>query len=198
MNQEEKDDTVLLFLDFETTGVDPEKDYPIEIGCIATDITAQKVFFRYESLIKFDAVQLVDNADSKKEIETWKEEYAEGFKYHKIPAAFWYASAKGSSTVKREIEQALLRATEGREHWILVSDNIQFEYRFMQNIYKNVYGDNWQKEWPFHYCGWDTSLLLEASGVGDPRGVPHRALADTELVLEATREAMRILKHNQK
>lgn len=42
----------------------------------------------------------------------------------------------------------------------------------------------------FHYCGWDTSLLLEAAGVGDPYPVPHRALADAGLLHAAIVKAL--------
>lgn len=193
MNQEEKDNTVLLFLDFETTGVDTYSDFPIEIGCIATDITLEKIFFRYEALIKFP--RLVDHKQGKEK--KWKEEYSSGFPFHKIDPTFWHFNSKEVGQVMLDIENLLVKNTGKRGHWILTSDNIQFEYQFMQKIYKDVYPLSWKEAWPFHYCGWDTSLLLEASGVGDPRNTPHRALADTELLLEATQEAMRILKRNK-
>ena len=67
---------------------------------------------------------------------------------------------------------------------VLVSDNVQFEWAFTRRLVELA-----KQPWPFHYCGWDTSLLLEASGVGDPKPA-HRALADAGLLHRAIVRAL--------
>ena len=67
--------------DFETTGIDTDKDMPIEIGCIFTDSNFV-VKDIYSNLIFFQETrELIDNNNQ------WKTEGAKtAFEYHRIPA----------------------------------------------------------------------------------------------------------------
>jgi DNA polymerase III epsilon subunit-like protein len=165
--------------DFETTGVDTENDFPIEVGCIFTD---SNFVFRgsYESLICHEHVlgSQTPNGD-------WPERWQQAFRVHKIPFKE-VIGASDAIVVTSVISEIVLdlKKTFGLSRVILVSDNAQFEYRFMKRLFEA--GVN---KFPFHYCAWDTSLLLELTDVGDPKA-EHRAFADASLLYKALIQAM--------
>lgn len=68
---------------------------------------------------------------------------------------------------------------------IVTSDNSVFETAHIKALLKKA-----DERWPFHYCSWDTTMLLDATGVGDPNNPPHRAMADTQALLGQLRAAM--------
>lgn len=173
-------DTTAFFLcDFETTGVDPDIDQPIEIGGLYLD-NKFNILKSYESLIV-----LPNNW-----YELNKTRYQDSFKYHGIN----YSDLKNGkifSAICNDILQihAEINTYSDITKFIILSDNTQFEYRFMQNIFKGA-----GMKFPFHYCGWDTSLLLELLDIGDPKDVPHRALRDSALIYRALIAAVDKLK----
>lgn len=84
---------------------------------------------------------------------------------------------------------ASVKRTSRARKIILTSDNIVFEHRHVENVLKAA-----GERWPFHYCSWDTSLLLDGTGVGDPSNPPHRAMADTRALLGQLRAAMQSIR----
>lgn len=168
---------VYFILDFETTGVDPDNDYPIEVGIVITD----GYFFIkkfYTSLIKVRDLYLDGNK--------WKEDYMGAFKVHKIEPSELEQKGKPIDVVAKEILTLAQQYTVENRKPILLSDNIQFEYRFMKNLFAEA---NMSKDFPFHYCGWDSSILLESTGIGDPKPV-HRALQDAMLIYTSVLRAL--------
>lgn len=158
--------------DYETTGVDPSRDLPIEIGIIITD-SEFNLLETYDTLIKTE----IDPLD-----ESWLKAYA----VHKIEPS-QLAFGKDIKDVNTDLINLTKKYTTTRKP-IMISDNIQFEWAFTQLIMGNPTKY-------FHYCGWDSSLLLEATNVGDPIAA-HRALRDAGLLHAALIKAMTIIKSN--
>jgi len=164
--------TAFCICDFETTGVDTDKDYPIEIGCIFTDRTFSTLGI-YQDLISWpDLMVSGDSIDP-----DWNEHDQQAANIHKISYETYINGAVPLSTVVGNVKDIVDKIlNKFYKRVILISDNIQFEYRFMSILFKEA-----NIEWPFHYCGWDSSLLLELTNIGDP--VPdHRALRDCALL----------------
>ena len=174
---------VYFIVDFETTGVDPDTDYPIEIGIVVADGYMNIKKF-YSSLIQVPDTYLQDSEspDSK----TWKGDYLGAFNVHKITPQEIQKKGKPIETVVQEVLDLAKQYTVEKKKPILISDNIQFEYRFMINMFSKV---DMKKDFPFHYCGWDSSLLLEGTGIGDPVSA-HRALPDAMLLYTALVRAL--------
>lgn len=159
-----------FILDYETTGVrDNGDDYPIEIGLIVTDHDFN-VLTTYENIIGWE----VDFFDNQGALINWKEEYkyaADNF--HKIHPNEYNTEKRSFQNVVYDMMMMCQKYSYEKIKPILVSDNIQFEWRNTKQMFNAADAD-----WPFHYCGWDTSLLLESTPVGDPEIVEHRALSD--------------------
>jgi len=165
------------FIDFETTGVPAEEHYSIQIGMIFTDSKFQvletfKSFIGWEELIK-----AVDANDLK-----WGDRFQDAEQYHKISAEkYVYECAKNEYSAPFSVVSESYRLMriiredygDADSRFILISDNIQFEWQLLRKLYKES-----SAEWPFHYCGWDTSMLLCTVGTGDPENPPHDALLD--------------------
>jgi oligoribonuclease (3'-5' exoribonuclease) len=169
---------VYFIVDFETTGVDPDTDYPIEVGIVVADGYMNiKKFYSSLILVPDTCLQDSESPDSK----TWEEDYLGAFNVHKISPQEIQKKGKPIEVVVQEILNLAKQYTVEKKKPILISDNIQFEYRFMINMFSKV---DMKKEFPFHYCGWDSSLLLEPTGIGDPVAA-HRALPDAMLLYTA-------------
>lgn len=116
-----------------------------------------------------------------KPAENSNEEALAAFRVHGITPGV-LETAQQRKDAASDLHRLALKHTIGKNKPVLVSDNAQFEYAFT----KVLLGEY---AWPFHYCVWDTSLFLEATGVGDP--VPaHRALRDAGLLHAAILRAL--------
>lgn len=174
------DDWAFCICDFETTGVDTEKDFPIEVGCIFTD--SRFVLLRtFQSIICTQQVvdRIVGDKSKKIVLIEWPDEWRPAYKVHRIPAEYIGLRGEHVDDIATGLTKITsdLRLRLGINRIILLSDNAQFEYRFMRRLFEG-------KKWPFHYCAWDSSILLEGSGVGDPIPV-HRALPDAAILHHA-------------
>lgn len=153
-----------FFIDFETTGLDPGVDFPIEIGIVVTDEWFNLVE-TYTSLIDWIAYGYRN-----------PEESLPAYRVHGILPKTIFEKGKPSTKVRTQVEKLAGRhRSKQGDLPVLVSDNLQFEWQFLNKLLDGSVTKL------FHYCGWDTSLLLEAAGVGDPKPV-HRALADAGLI----------------
>jgi hypothetical protein len=171
-------------IDYETTGVDPDRHFPIEVGIMICD-HAFSVLDTYEAMIRWD----IDHDD----YHQWLPNEQPAYSVHKIPYAEWDSKAQHPSDVVHAIDD-LCKKHRKVKNIILLSDNIQFEWSFTKKLYSEVNKykstvDEKPIRWPFHYCGWDSSLLLEMTGVGDP--IPeHRAFRDVSLLQQALVRAL--------
>ena len=161
-------DQTYVLCDFETTGVDPDTDRPIEVGLLFCD-RKMRVIHAYESLIGY----AIDGLDAV----SW-----DALRIHKITPPM-LKDARTPAQAAKDIHD-ICSQIRGRK--VLLSDNAQFEHRFMLKLLADD-----PRPWPFHYCTWDSSLLLEATGVGDPTGVPHRAMGDVGLLPAAIVDALK-------
>lgn len=164
---------IIALCDFETTGLDPVKAKPIEVGILFIDAITFEVISSFESLIALSPFDLPWALD---------------------PAAMSAYGVHGiSEEMLRDAPSAPIVAERLLEHikqfnghkLILCSDNAHFETTFMRKLFS-------AKTWPFHYCTWDTSLLLHVVGVPDPKPVPHRAMGDVKLLYDALLAAISI------
>lgn len=177
-------DFTFFICDFETTGLDFRKDYPIEIGGLFTDFNFN-VLGTYRSLIQFSGLitEITKNADQ------WPEKYLGAYKVHKIDASVISCEAnsyedrlmgvKPPHIIAEQLYELCSIYNKGKRKVIIVSDNAPFEFWFMKKIFEEA-----KVEFPFHYCAWDSSMLLELSGVGDPKPV-HRAFGDAGLLYQS-------------
>lgn len=153
-----------FFIDFETTGLNPGTDFPIEIGIVVTD----EWFNVVETYTR-----LIDWIEYRYRV---PEESLPAYRVHGILPNNILEEGKHNTTVRAEVEELAGRhRSKQGDLPVLVSDNLQFEWQFLNKLLEGSITKL------FHYCGWDTSLLLEAAGVGDPKPV-HRALADAGLI----------------
>jgi len=177
-------DFKFFICDFETTGLDFRKDYPIEIGGMFTD-SDFNILGTYRSLIKFSRLvtEITENNDQ------WPEKYLGAYKVHKIDASVISSETnsyedrligvKPPHIIAEQLYELCSIYNKGKRKVIIVSDNAQFEFWFMKKIFEDS-----NVEFPFHYCAWDTSMLLELSGVGDPSHT-HRAFTDATSLYQA-------------
>jgi oligoribonuclease (3'-5' exoribonuclease) len=173
-------DHILCLCDFETTGVDAATDHPIEVGMILLNHRLETLA-ECSTLIRPEGLhELADY-----EANTWRPPFDRGFAYHKIGPREIGARGIERTLVALDIATlvrcALDGSTDGKGRAILTSDNIQFEWQFMKRVFAGS---------GVHYCGWDTSLLLEVTGVGDPPSMKHRALDDCHIMLDALRDGV--------
>ena len=170
-------DWAFCICDFETTGIDTKKDFPIEVGCIFTD-SRFVMIHSFECLLTCPTVRNMLEVGGSGDPLSWPTEWKPAFRVHGIKAKKLAEDGAAFSTAAisiLEIIEAL--KSRGFRRIILLSDNAQFEYRFMRRLFKG-------QKWPFHYCAWDSSILLEGSGVGDPIPI-HRALPDAAILHHA-------------
>jgi hypothetical protein len=183
-----------VFVDFETTGVPAEDHYPIQIGAIFTDHLFH-VVDTYKSLVAWEDLQEEIN----KLGGVWPDRFQQAEQFHGIRAIDYVNDCDctpGEIVLQLEHKMNnILNANIVKDpaRFILVSDNIQFEWQLMRKIYQRLYKHLGKNEWPFHYCGWDTSLLLCTVGVGDPANMGHDALMDaSEMHLQVVRSLDRL------
>lgn len=179
---------IYVFCDFETTGLPDFKDnfkevYPIEVGLIFTDEN-YVIYDKYERLIRWSNLE-----DKLKQGggQYWPEKFNEAYNVHKIEVLYYLLKSVNYKKVSKEIFEKINIIREScKKHlnekvrFILISDNIQFEFRFMEMLLRDYCIDE-DLNWPFHYCGYDSSEFLIKTGVGDPKP-EHRALRDAALL----------------
>ena len=163
-----------LILDYETTGFDAQTQFPIEIGCVLTD-SEFRTLETYETFIGWPGLGSEDGH--------WLPEHQGAYNVHKIEWRDYIQSAVRFGDVVHQVKTMCQKHFQGRKT-ILLSDNIQFEWGFTKKLF-----DEAGERWPFHHCGWDSSILLETTGVGDP--IPdHRAMRDVALLQAALIRAL--------
>jgi oligoribonuclease (3'-5' exoribonuclease) len=172
----------LFWIDYETTGIDMQDldTVPIQVGVIVTD-TKLNELDRYESLIWFDEFN---------DYETW-EEYSKAatlaFQIHGIYTKTCLEEGKSAAIVAKDLIDLATKHKVDGGRIILVSDNIQFEWQLTDILLREMV----EHDWPWHYCGWDTSILelVPELNFRDPEDPPHSALQDVEGLLKAARDA---------
>jgi oligoribonuclease (3'-5' exoribonuclease) len=188
-NQNWLDNSILCWLDYETTGVDLDKHttYPIELGYVFTDTHFNTLMIpnttvsERSMLINWGFERFASWSD-------FSDDSVSAFGVHKI--GIGEVQDKGVKPAEAALtmyqDATLITPPEGR--CILVSDNIQFEWTLTKHIMATLPAH----KWPFHYCGWDTSILSLVPGLffEDPKNTPHRALPDVHGLLNTVRKCL--------
>lgn len=185
---------VLCFIDLETTGVDPDLDFPIEIGILFSDYKCIHELATIHHKVSTPEMVAYYNNHSHIAKDQWAPEHTSAYKVHNIGFDDWQNSAIDSRTVASSINQICyyLQQKYSTSTFILVSDNIYFDLSFLHKLWRSTY-----EHWPFHYNGWDTDLLLYNT-VGDITGKPHNAMDDVTLLFKQTKKALRDLRSMQR
>ena len=178
-----------IWCDFETTGIFDIRSnndvYPIEVGIILTD-DHYNIYDTYTSYIGWDhVIRKITEASNNNDDLKWPKEYQGAYKIHKIHPKDYIDKSINVLKVAHDIHSLVSSYTfnENVTKPLIISDNVQFEYRLMEYVMKD-YCRKYSIDWPFHYCGYDTSEFLIRSGVGDPTGTEHSALRDAALLLK--------------
>jgi oligoribonuclease (3'-5' exoribonuclease) len=188
------DKSILCWIDYETTGVnlqDP-KVVPIEVGFLLTDMQMCPLGDAPGYEYKVNGFSsLIDWGFGN--LETWKdwsEDALSAFPIHKITHAQIANEGLTPISVAEQMYTMIVDHTPEDGRCILISDNIQFEWQLTKQLMAQLPFD--PAEWPFHYCGWDTSVLQLVPGLGfeDPPNPPHRAFDDARGLWIAARKAL--------
>ena len=161
----------LLFLDFETTGVDLEQDSPIQIGAILTndsghtlDIIDKYIFPRQWGETLFS----VEKGPNR-----------EAFKIHGITDTMIAEEALSLQYVASTLYESLNKYTEGCV--TMVSDNPIFEWAMLTKLSKAYHAGELLKL--FNYHALDMWTWAAAKGIVLPQK-PHDAYKDALLLKE--------------
>lgn len=161
---------VFFVCDFETTGLDLKKDYPIELGGVFID-SDFNILETFESFIYWEDI----SRKIRKENKGWPEEYLPAHAVHNIDVIDYLRHSKHSTIIAKTIESICkkLKQDKGHKKPIIISDNSRFEHDFMFKIfdYNNI-------EFPFHFNSWDINLIFEIYKIKGKAKKTHRALAD--------------------
>lgn len=174
------------FIDFETTGLRTNPwncsydltpsaiDEPIEIALVLTD----------DKFNEINRLTMYINCSSKytntHEDLQWRQEALVAFTVHNISPSTIQEFGNDYEDAMCKILVFLKENNICKP--ILVSDNIRFDWWFMQMIFEDV-----KVEDVFHYSGWDIGLLLEMHGVKKPKK-KHRALDDALLLVDLCKQ----------
>jgi oligoribonuclease (3'-5' exoribonuclease) len=173
------ENTTLCWLDYETTGVQEVGDFPIEVGLIMTDIHLTRLE-SYQSLINWPAFQ---------DYQTWPPVWEGAYPIHGIRIQELRQDGAPPDVVASQMLTIARRYKDtDDQRVVLISDNIQFEWRNTRQLMNQLQG----APWPYHYCGWDTSVLSLVPDINfqDPPHPQHRAMSDTIGMLTAVRKAL--------
>lgn len=157
-----------FIIDFETTGLDYQNDFPIEVGFIVVDHKLN-LLDTYQSLIVWPELEMKYKKDF-----NWEEKYTPAYNVHKIEPADMIRFGKKVYSVKNEIIKYAENYSINNHKPILISDCANFEFNFLNKILPVC--DY------FHYAVWDTNLLLENTKTAHDPVPAHRALADCGLL----------------
>lgn len=164
---------IFCITDFETTGTDPAKDYPIEIGCIFADKNFN-LLGTYSNLIRPNNLRILFNKKGE-----WKKEYLPAFKIHKIKPKEIQSKGITYQECCSQLLDIINKIKKNNEKIIILSDNAYFEMSFMKKLFLLA---NLKDKFPFHYCAYDTNLsLCVFSNIGDAL-LKHRAIEDALLL----------------
>jgi DNA polymerase III epsilon subunit-like protein len=168
---------IFCITDFETTGTDPLKDYPIEIGCIFTNHKFE-ILDVYTELLKPEDITLWFDVNTL----NWRKEFIGAYNIHKITPAEIINKGitfkEGVFRLVQKINNVRSMINNNKVKPIIISDCAYFEMAFMNKLFKLAGEENF----PFHYCAYDTNLsLCVFSNIGDPK-TTHRALNDASVL----------------
>ena len=163
-------ETIFAIVDFETSGVNMIKDFPIEIGIVYCDANL-KIIEEYSSLILWEFMEKWDD---------WQPSHYSAFKIHNIPLKDIQKFGKSTPKICNDIWRFKHFHSFGK-NMILISDNPYFEMSMMIKLMKHVNGD--LSNLPFHYNAYSTNPLISMNNKNyDSNEKPHRALDDCKFL----------------
>lgn len=183
INQVKAPRSMAIFLDTETSGLDPSIHRPLEIAFRIIDPTSGKVLDSYESIIKVSE-------------EDWKNASQGALKVNHFT---WEKVQQGKpiEQVAQEITEIFTRNRVNRETAFFICHNPKFDHAFFQLIFseKTIYKNRWPYHWldfasmyfaneqkqivegrkQNYYMMFGKDAIANVIGCG-PEEVPHRAM----------------------
>jgi hypothetical protein len=175
---------LLAVLDYETTGIS-DSDLPIEVGIRFVD-------YRFNLLSSF---QGFINWPQFGPHDEWPKQWAEAFKYHKIPLRTIKQGGHNPMDMV-DLIQTVTEATMTRidaTRCVMVSDNAIFEHKMTKKLF-SVCPDTMpfsSKSRPFHYKIFDPSMMYDMFGmvIESSTGIKeHRSLSDCDLMIKTLKK----------
>jgi oligoribonuclease (3'-5' exoribonuclease) len=183
------DNELLAFVDFETTGLDVDKDHPIQVGIIFADADLYPVH-ELNLLVCSDALgKKIQKAIHEDNPAGWPKAMMPAYEVHGITGGLVYAEGLAPrESVKRVYDAVSAHHSHmaaGLPYFF--SDNGHFDYAFMRGMFKAA---GMQDEFPFDYRANDTRTLQNL-GRQHPdyyhEEKPHDALMDCRITLRTYR-----------
>lgn len=173
---------LFCFIDFETTGIDPENCYPIQIGVIFTDNQLNQIS-EFDCFIEYWKNALFEKKEGGW---VWQKEFQAAYEVHKIKPETIIKEGLSQNEAVRKLNHKItqLLGKVGEDRAVIVSDNAQFEYRICERLWKTNMGNHW----PFHYSPWSVNFLYEWFNPGKPPEKPHDALEDARIMYKQVKE----------
>jgi len=124
-----------IYIDIETSGLDPFVHYPLEIGCVIVDLLSGEELGSYESLL-----QISPQAWEQRDPESTR---INGLSFQQL------ASGKTSQTVAHELTSLLLSCEISQKNAFFICQNPSFDRPFFCKILSPYQQD--QRKWPYHW-----------------------------------------------
>lgn len=186
-----------ILFDFETTGLEFTRDFPIEIGMfwLDDDLHLKEM---YHSYIKWP--QIKDTGE--KENGGWTGKWSKAYEIHSIPLDKILKEGKPANIVAEEI-LSLVKKYDQEGKLILISDNAVFDFAFLAKVFAEsefVTGNTIAEGMDylrrkFHYAVWDLNLLLETVGLYAPSA--HYSLLDISSNWSAWYNATKLIRRTR-
>lgn len=144
-----------LFLDIETTGLDPRVHCPVEIAFKGVDLNSQKSIFTYNDAIAIDE-------------DKWKLACPDSLK---INGYTWEKVKKGKplAVVQKEMVTLFRSHNVKRGKAVFICQNPAFDRTFMTHIVPIAVQE--EEEWPYHWL--DLASMYWALTVKSSKALPE-------------------------
>lgn len=176
-----KNNQILCFMDYETSGVDTcihTKTRPIEIGCVFTD-NEFNIISSYTALIKWESITTSEGWSTDPGFDGSFSE-AEAFRFHKIDIESIRKDGIWPYVVRDDLKR-IIKHTEGRKP-VIISDAPNFEMFWTRFIFGACNED----KFPFHYNAWSIYPTLQMFNIDVSKiSEKHSALVDARSMRDA-------------
>lgn len=173
----------LVFMDIETSGLDPVKDFPVELGITILNAKDLSQIYSVDFVVKQDPVKVHKRRDISTEIHGITKEHL--------------MRGSNSFQIFLEIIDAFKLLDITRQNSVFICQNPSFDRQFFNQIVPAEYQH--EVNWPYHWLDlasmfWITQqapeyMLLSKDNIAENIGIdierkPHRALQGVQHLIE--------------